>query len=357
MPRIDSDAHVVETPATWEYMDKSDQRYKPVLVTQEGWTRGLWIVEGESRGFARPTVTGRAFEALEERDHRKMAVPKAAQDMENVGVRLRHMDELGIDIQVLYPTAFIHELTEKPEVDVSLCNGYNRWMADIWKQGGGRLRWLAQLPLLSIPDALDMLPYCREHGAVGINMRPIEGLGRLLHDPYFDPIYDAATRYDMCIGVHVGSGLQSYSRVVRQRVTWGAGFWGAAVPGVGACHAVISTGLPERFPKLRIGFIEAAAQWVPWVIKDIRRRGEGQRLPENLFEAYRLYVSCYSSTDDIDYIAKYTGDQALLTGTDYGHNDMSVELDAIVSLGTHGNVSPELAKKILDDNPRRFYGL
>ena len=93
------------------------------------------------------------------------------------------------------------------------------------------------------------------------------------------------------------------------------------------------------------------------MVKDIRRRAEGRTLPENLFEAYRLYVSCYSSTDDIEYIAQYSGENTLMTGTDYGHVDMSVEIDALRELAKNGKVRPEFAKKIMQDNPARFYGI
>ncbi len=75
------------------------------------------------------------------------------------------------------------------------------------------------------------------------------------------------------------------------------------------------------------------------------------------FEAYRLYVSCYSSTDDIEYLAQYSGDNMLMNGTDYGHVDMSVEIDALRTLEKNGNVRPDLAKKILQENPARFYGI
>ena len=46
-----------------------------------------------------------------------------------------------------------------------------------------------------------------------------------------------------------------------------------------------------------------------------------------------------------------------MTGTDYGHVDMSVEIDALRTLEKNGKVRPKLAKKILQDNPARFYGI
>ncbi len=42
-------------------------------------------------------------------------------------------------------------------------------MADIWQQGSNRVRWMCVLPLLSMPDALDLLPWCKDNGAVGSN--------------------------------------------------------------------------------------------------------------------------------------------------------------------------------------------
>jgi predicted TIM-barrel fold metal-dependent hydrolase len=68
-------------------------------------------------------------------------------------------------------------------------------------------------------------------------------------------------------------------------------------------------------------------------------------------------VSCYSSTDDIEYISQYSTENTLMTGTDYGHVDMSVEIDALRTLEKNGKVRPELARKILYDNPARFYGI
>ena len=33
MITIDADAHVVETEHTWDFMDKSDQKYRPQVVS------------------------------------------------------------------------------------------------------------------------------------------------------------------------------------------------------------------------------------------------------------------------------------------------------------------------------------
>ena len=49
-----------------------------------------------------------------------------------------------------------------------------------------------------------------------------------------------------------------------------------------------------------------------------------------------------------------------MIGTDYSHADQSAEiraLDVIEQRAEKGEISASVARKILDDNPRRFYGL
>ena len=51
------------------------------------------------------------------------------------------------------------------------------------------------------------------------------------------------------------------------------------------------------------------------------------------------------------------GEDNLVIGSDYGHADTSTELDALRNLHETTPVAPEILKKILEDNPARFYGL
>jgi len=49
---IDSDAHVVETEHTWDYMEASDSKYRPRIVTGDDDTK-YWVIDGQIRGQAR----------------------------------------------------------------------------------------------------------------------------------------------------------------------------------------------------------------------------------------------------------------------------------------------------------------
>ncbi|HEY7064205.1 MAG TPA: amidohydrolase family protein [Chloroflexota bacterium] len=356
MATIDSDAHVVESDRTWEYLDPADRQYRPRIVHPEGGTQAFWFIDGKTRGLARSVLTAQQFAELSARAGRRMDTSEETRAAENVPARLHHMDELGIDVQVLYPTVFIESIADKAEVEIALCKAYNRWLADIWSQGQGRLRWACVVPTLAIDEAVKEIDFARRNGACAIYMRGIEGT-RLLQDPYFDPIYERAQDLDLAIGVHIANGNPWLIDLLGQRNGGGA-FWKFRLASVGAFHSVIMSGLMERFPRLRMGFLEASAQWLPYVLKDLKRRlpGQGRALPDNPLQEYRLYVSCQTD-DDVPYLLGYAGEDNLVIGTDYGHNDQSTEIEALRNLREGGSLDERVYAKITDANARALYAL
>lgn len=354
--KIDADAHVVETDHTWDYMDDSDVKWRPVLAHTPDPRTQYWIIDGKVRGFRFPTLTEMEMAEVSRRAGRHMETPIGARELDDVELRLRHMDQLGIDIQVLHNTLFIEAVTDRPEVDVAICKSWNRWMADLWRQGKGRFRWSCVPPLLSIPEALEQIRFARENGAVAIAVRPIEG-NRLLFDPYFYPIYEEASRLDMAIAVHIANGNPYMCDVFRTpydpTVALPLRF---RLVTVGACMGLILSQVPRLFPTLRWGFIESAAQWVPWVYKECARRVEAGKAVPDFFRDYNIYVTCQTD-DDLPYILQYTGEDNIVTGTDYGHTDPSVEIDVFEVLREKGGLTESQYRKIVDDNPRRLYSL
>ena len=65
----------------------------------------------------------------------------------------------------------------------------------------------------------------------------------------------------------------------------------------------------------------------------------------------------YMDPAERKYRTRQAGTGVLMIGTDYGHQDMSVELDSLRTLGARGDLAPVATQKILDDNPRALYGL
>lgn len=358
MATIDCDAHVVETDHTWSYLSPSEERFRPRRVRPSGESpEEWWLIDGKLRGLVRTVVTAEELNALSRRAGRVMDTPQDTREMENVDARVRHMDELGVDVQVLYPTVFIQQTADREEVDVALCGSYNRWIADLCKDHPDRLKWLAVLPLLSMRDALDQLAWAHEHGAVGVFFRGIEG-NRLLHDPYFYPLYDEMSRRNMTAGVHIGNANQPMCDLLAQR-NGGASFWTFRLASVGAFHSLLMSDVPTTFPQLRFHFAEAAAQWIPYVLKDLKRRwparGKGE-LPDDVLSRFRMWVSCQTD-DDIPYVMQYSGEDTLVIGTDYGHTDQSSEVEAIRNLRDGGQLTPAQFQKVVDTNARALFAL
>ena len=362
MPAIDSDAHVVETERTWEFLEKSDEKYRPQLVQSPTDPKvQWWVIDNKIRGFRFPTLTEIEMDETSRRFGRNVKVPQAARGVDDVQLRLKHMDELGIDVQVLYNTLFIDQATDRASTEIALCWGWNRWMADVWKQSAGRLIWSCMPAGLSIPHALEQIRYSKENGAAAVTMRPIEG-ERLMFDPYFYPIYEEANRLNMAVGIHIANANPYLANLLSAPYDpLSSGVMRFRLWDVGACQGLLMSKLPDLFPNIRWGFIESAAQWVPWVQNECVQRAEldgerGPKITEDFWHDRRVFVTCQNN-DDVSYIAKYCGDNALVIGTDYGHTDPSSEVDAIEVFKNRTDVEPALKQRILYDNAKELYGI
>ncbi len=352
MGAIDADAHVIETVQTWSYFDDDERRFTPQLMTQnfgaellsnEGTSvRDFWVIEGRAFGKDRNVGTDTA---------------KESREMLSVKARLAHMNELGIETQVLYPTLFLRPVVQEAERERALCKSYNRWMADLWRQGHGRLRWVAKPPLRLLektPGAVrDELEWAKQHGACGIFMRGLE-CERSLGSAYFYPLWRISSDLDLPVCVHSANG----SFVHHDFFADDTSFTKFKLAVVGAFHTLLEKEIPKKFPDVRWGFIEVSAQWVPYVLNDLadRFRRNGKPFPADALAANQMWVAC-ENTDDLPYVLSHAGEDCLMIGTDYGHHDPSSELNAIHLLRQDQRISAAAIKKILEINPRNFYGL
>ena len=353
---IDADAHVVENEQVWDYLDAAEKKYRPELMALPGEPgRQAWFLDGENIGPKFPAPDEEQATEHLKKFGRDVATPVQARELSDVQRRLKHMDELGIDVQVIYNSLWITPLTKRPDAEIALCWSWNRWLADVWKLGDNRLRWTCVVPALTPAEALSQIRFAKEHGAVGICMRPFER-DRMVTDPVFYPIFDEAQRLDMPIAVHLANGNPELFKLMTNDA--GGGFSTFRIPTVTACYALIMSEIPRVFPKLRWGFIEVSSQWVPWVIHEAVRRSLGsiRAISTGCLREYNIYVSTQSD-DDFPYIISYAGEENLVIGTDYGHGDTSSELNAIARFKALEGLSETVKRKILCENARRFYGI
>lgn len=362
MPMIlDADTHVSESVQMWELIESELYARRPVVVsvptdTLYGKRNAFWLIDGNivpkpaGRGGS-TLITPSAAEFQAERTD----INQGVRELTDVPARLRDMDRLHIDVQVVYPTLFLVYLTDDVALEIGLCRAYNRFLARACQESAGRMRWVAIPPLRSIEACIPELRWAKEHGAVGVFFRGIEG-DRTLDDPYFFPVYAEAERLDLPICIHTGSGSPAIAQVFHFERS-SAFSQGRLLP-VMAFHNLVANRIPEQFPRLRMGFIETAASWVPHTLHALRRGG---RLPDGkdgpaLFEAYRFYVAA-EADEDIPYLARYIGEDHMVIGSDFGHNDPSDEPELVGTMRGREDLSSGTLDQILGENARVFYAI
>jgi hypothetical protein len=130
MPVIDADTHVTEGDDTFSYLREDEKQFAPIkgeIPARDGGSpRGYWLVGGQqlSRSI-RPNGD----------------VWKTMGELLDVDARARAMDDMGVDVQVIYPT-FFNKAVGNALQEVALTRSYNRWMADrCGKSGGACVGW------------------------------------------------------------------------------------------------------------------------------------------------------------------------------------------------------------------------
>lgn len=358
MPVIDADTHIDETEETWEYIPEEDAAYRPVAGYPSNPdpnrrpTR-YWIIDGrrQMRMTRDDTLTG---------------TTEAMRELKDVDARLRAMDELGIDVQVIYPTMFLVEGTDQPEIELAVRRAYNRWLADRCAKSGGRLHWVCLPPLHNIEASIEELQFAKEHGAVGMLKKGNQEADRWVSDEYFHPVYEEAERLDMPVCFHTGTGVPDYSPANQFALS---SFLRMNMPVPNAFNAVVTFGVATKFPNLRFAFVEAGASWLPFVLYNLKRSLEtvtsgqfGRReydMSSNVLQANRLYVTCQVD-EDLPYILRTVGEDNIIVGSDFSHADSAKELhfkDQLMERVARGEITEEAVHKITYDNPRALYGL
>jgi hypothetical protein len=267
MPGVfDADTHIAESEAMWGFIDKEMYPRRPVLAripddTWYGERNAFWLIDGEI--FPKPA--GKASFSLitpsaQKKESGRGDIHLAVRELTDPLARLLDMDKIGVEAQVIYPTLFLVYLTDEPQLDVALCRAYNRFVANACAKAADRLKWVVILPLRDIEASLAEMKWAKQRGAVGVFFRGMEG-NLTLDNPQLHPIYALAQQLDLTICIHTGSGSRHLMQPfdVERNHT----FAHNRVLPVVAFRDLVANRIPELFPKLRFGFIEAAASWCP----------------------------------------------------------------------------------------------
>ena len=242
---------------------------RPVRVSESedtlyGTSGVFWLIDGNI--FPKPSGMGgfRLVTPLEARSQSSRGdITIASREITDPKTRLVDMNRLGIQIQVIYPTLFLVYLTNDPALEISLCRAYKKWLAQVWRADEELLRWVAVMPLQSIEASIAEMRVVKENGVTEICFRGMEG-NFTLDNPHFFPVYQEAEKLNLPICIHTGSGAPKLMELYN--LERNHSFVHGRVLPLFAFRDLVHNGIPEMFPKLRFGFVEASVGWAPFIV-------------------------------------------------------------------------------------------
>lgn len=279
--------------------------------------------------------------------------------------RLALMDDMGIDVSVLYPSLLLMAQMFDDSTRATIVDAYQRWMSDFCATDPVRLRWVTPVPRVSVDEAVTHVEAAAERGALGafFSAAPAPGSGRLVGDPAEDPILEALVARDLPLALHVTDGWNStfdMNRLLPNRLMWDV----AAGP-IDMMHGltyVLTSGMLERFPALRVAFLEGNVGWIPYWAHKMHESyehlgslyDEPARTPlETLQE--RCWVSGETDEPGLAEVAALLGPDRCLWATDFPHFEASWK--PVDELTGREDLTGADKTAMLCDSSVSFYGL
>lgn len=275
---------------------------------------------------------------------------------------LEFLEKTHIDYAVLFPTAGLaYGQVNLPDWAAVYARTYNNWLSAKYLKLSPRFRGMALIPMQDVPAAvLELRRAVRELGMVGA-MIPSNGLKRHISAKEFWPVYEEVERLGCVLGIHGGSysdlGFNTFTVFPPTRAL------GMPLPLAIAMAGLIADGVFDRFPKLRIGFLEGGTSWIPLVIDRLEREMEYgglnlTRSPEEYFRSGQVFVGCEGNEKTLAYAIKRVGAGPFMFASDFPH-EISLDncMREINEILERKDIREEHKMAILGDNARKFYAL
>ncbi|HEX2226479.1 MAG TPA: amidohydrolase family protein [Candidatus Binatia bacterium] len=258
---IDIDGHVREADDLWQRYLEEPFRARAPKIEKVSNGQLLFLLEGK-RHHRRPDES--PFRVKEDgspvNEHRELATDPRE--------RLRDMDRDGIERGLLFPSAALYlPSVEEEAYAAALCRAYNNWLYDYCGADRNRLLGVGVVPVQDIGAAVAETRRCiNELGFKAIFMRPNPVKGRMVSDPYYDPLYQSLVELGVPLMMHEGSGAYLPTAGADRF----AGEWffthtiSHPVEQMLSSLALICKGTLERHSELQVVFLESGAGWLPY---------------------------------------------------------------------------------------------
>ncbi len=262
-PIVDVDAHHYDaTYAPWReivtYIEDPVIRRRAQVSTGPAGAAGSILPRGP---VGDRTVGGRI-----QRYGLSAAQQAAERQTPDVGVVKHAMDALGIDYSILFPTALIN-MGILPEVDVqvALHRAYARWITDRVLPNEPRLRTMIALPFNDADACFRMVEeFGGRTGVVGFVVGST--FYRPVHHRSYLRVYAAIEERGMPLGFHSTYNWQDRLTEQFNKFLSAHGI-GRTLYNIVHLTNIVINGIPERFPRLRLIWIESGLSWIPFVMQ------------------------------------------------------------------------------------------
>ena len=271
------------------------------------------------------------------------------------------LDPFGIDCAILNP---LHGVSVLHSGDLAgvLCTALNEHVARHWLDRDARLRASIVVPLEDPELAAEEIAR-RAGDPRFVQVLLLAGLTAPLGKKRHWPIFAAAERHGLPVGVHAGSAC----RHPTAPIGWGShlleDYVNAASLFESQLVSLIGEGVFAKFQALKVVFIESGFMWVPPALWRMNKTWRGVRaevpwIKENPADIVRRHVRFTLQPVDapptaaqFEAVLEQLGsDEVLLFSTDHPH----WQFDGMAAVPA--GLSPELLRKIAVDNPRATYG-
>ena len=370
---FDADAHAMMSPRMWETLPQeyAPRRPRPTRVHDVSdmgrWTNG-WLVEGQiiphalGPGSQPGNEPARVLEEFGAETH-SAEFPLSGFDLSDTDARLRGLDYMGIDHQMLYPTTLYARMTSDPGFEAALMRSYNRYVGKQCSLAPKRLKWAGLLPLRDARQGCEAIDEMQKLGASAAVVYGTAG-DKLLCHPSFTPVWDELHGSGLPLCVHMGMSFPPLAEVCNGLLD--AHGIGMSLPAQMAFVAIVGHGMLDRYANLKIGFLEFGAEWILYMVPRLDHylpidRGQmpiKTEVPRRTIEDYaksgRIFLAGEADDKMLPHEIELLGEDQILYSSDLPHGEG--RHNAAKEILSRNDISEKQKRKILYDNAVKFFG-
>jgi predicted TIM-barrel fold metal-dependent hydrolase len=371
-PVVDADQHVILPSGWWgPYLPARYADWMPRLVEQGGQR----VLHGEGRIIEPPVATimgvstpERMFGAASTQTAtpgswrsdpvHSTALELLEQARTTAAGRLLAMDHEGLTRAMLFPSQVLGFLPSihSSAFALAVARAYNDFVFDYASADPDRLFPVYMVPQQDMVLAAEEASRMAARGARAVMLRPNTVAGMNVDHPQYDRLWSVCEEAKLAVCFHEGIGVAKIPRVGVERCTsmLQAHMCSHSMEAMVACMLVITSGVLERFPGLRVAFLESDPGWVPFWLARMDDHVEHfasdhpvrlELRPTELFRR-QCYVGIHPNDTMLRGLLDYGYAETLVFTTDFPHYDASYP----------GAVDDFLAKGVAEADARRILG-